>query len=432
MIFDLSAVGGVLKKELRETVRDRNLVVNLVLVPVFLYPLIGFGAYQVLQIVHGIAERRTTVLGVGSEVPEAIVDSLAARPRHEIVVPPSRLVTPEVAPDGGDPDGAEFRAWREEVAKGDGPVPDALLVWHPASGEGGSDSALVYYDESRDRSVGARATLLEELDDWRRERSLAALARVGLGVADHDLWTLEEENTASATQRGQELLSMILPMILLLMLALGSFYTALDTVVGERERGTLETLLVSPLRRTEILLGKYLYVGLASVTTLLLNLASMFLFLGFVLTLVGADDIRVRITPGAFVLIVATSVLTAGFLSAVFMMASTPARTYREGQATLMPFYLVTILPGLAVVSSREPFTMGHALVPLLNSAALFKSALRGEMPTGPVAVTLLVLALATWVALAVASRIVAKEEIYVNPPKSLRRLFGGAGGSRT
>jgi sodium transport system permease protein len=398
-----AAVGRVLSKELREALRDRNLVIGLVLVPLFLYPVIGFGAVQVFQIVQGISERRVTRVAVDEDVPAAITERLRERKRFE-VYPVSA-----------------FRAARDSSDSGE---IDALVVWV------GADSAVVYHDGSRDRSSSARSFVHDEFGNWEREQRLAALSEFGLGEADLDLWRLEEEDTASASERGKRILASVLPMILLLMLALGSFYAALDAVVGERERGTLETILTAPLHRTEVLMGKYLYVVLASVTALVLNLASMTVFVSFVLNMLGLGErINLTIGPAAFLLILVTALLTAGFLAAVLMVIAIPSKTYREGQAVLMPFYIATLVPGTIVSASRESFHLKQAAIPLLNSVALFKSALLGEFPLLPVVVTLLVLAATTAATLLFASRVVAREDVYLEPRMNIRQLLLGKGG---
>ncbi len=424
MKIEFDAVWRVLRKEIREATRDRNLVVNLVLVPVFLYPVLGFGAFQVMQIAQGFAEKQPTVVGVLGDVPGAVTDSLAVAENLETVVPPGdreaafRARVPEA-----------FRDWRLAAETDEEPAPDALLLW-----EARNDSAAVWFDRSRDRSIDAKETVLEAVDSWRRGTALEDMAAVGLGEADLEPWPIETDNTATATQIGRYALSLILPMILLLMLAMGTFYAALDAVVGERERGTLETLLVSPLRRVEFILGKYLWVLSASVLSLVLNLASMAVFLAFVLKLVDiGEDIHVGISPGAFGLILVTAILTAGFLSAVLMLLAVPARTYREGQATLTPAYLVTMIPGLVVATSSAPFDLKVALVPLLNSTALFEAALKGDAGVGPVAVTWIVLAVATIAVLVAATRVMSREDVYLENELSLRQLFGGrrTGGGR-
>jgi hypothetical protein len=158
-----TSVRRVLAKELREAGRDRNLILNVVLIPLFLYPLLGFGILQVLQIVSGVGERTQTVIALQGEVPAAVRDSLAAGSRVLLREAPKEreLVTAE-----------SFRAWREEVRERDEPSPDVLLSWTPSAA---GDSARIVYDGSRDRSSEARTRIEAAIEAYRRERSLAAL-----------------------------------------------------------------------------------------------------------------------------------------------------------------------------------------------------------------------------------------------------------------
>lgn len=424
----MGRVFRILAKEIREARRDRNLIVYVVLVPLFLYPLLMFLLFQVLLVVRGMSEREVTQVAVGPDVPAALVEALREREGLEVVEAPAELA------GGGEADSTAFRRVRQEAARRHRPELQALLVWRSGAG-GEPDSALVLFDGSRERSTNARDDVKDALEEWRRGLELAAFEQVGLAERDLDVWRIEEEDTASAEQRGREILSLALPMILLIMLAQGTFYSTLDTVVGERERGTLETLLTSPITRGEALLGKFLFVVLSSVVALLLNLASLTIFFGFLLRLMrsfaGAEEIRVTIAPEALLLIVITALLTAGLLAAVLMVLAAPAKTYREGQAALTPAFLVLMIPALVVSVSREPFGMSQAVIPVLNSTALFEAALNGEVPAGPTVVTLAVLAVCAGVALAFASRLVGREDIYVDPTLTLRRVLTGREGSR-
>jgi sodium transport system permease protein len=407
---------SVLAKELREALRDRSLVISLILVPVFLPPLIGFGVFQVLQVIQGLAERETRTVLVGASVPEALRDSLEALDNFVIAE----------APDG-EWDADSFRALREARADSGGAVPDALLLWHAAPG--GSDSATVFYDQARERSSSARDAVTEAAGQWKEDRIREKMSAVGLPEESFELFSVSTEDTATAAETGRRILSAVLPLFLLLMLATGTFYSALDTVVGERERRTLETLLTSPVGRGEILVGKYLFVVVSSLTALLLNLASVTLFLSITLRIAGIEDrIDVSVSPLAVLLIVAAAILTAGFLSAVMMVVAIPSKTYREGQAVLTPVYLLPMIPGIAMSASEDPFGVKEALVPLLNSAALFKSALSGEFPPVPIAITFAVLLSVTAVTLFLASRVVSHEDVFLDPRFTLRQLLARRG----
>jgi sodium transport system permease protein len=393
-------------------------MLNVVLIPLFLYPLLGFGILQVMQMVRGVGERTATVVALAGDVPAAVRDSLAAGENVQLVD----------AGGAGPEDAAAFRAWRDARAARGEAAPHALLRWTPgASG----DSARVYYDAARDRSREARGLVEDAIDAWRREKSLAAMRDVGLDAADLDRFRVESVNTASAVQRGREILASGLPVVLLLMLAVGTAAASLDTIVGERERGTFETILVSPLARADVLLGKYLFVVLAAVTAFVLNLFSMSLFLGFVLKLVDlGEDVRVALDPLSCLLVLGAAILTAALLAAVFMVIAIPSRTYREGQAALSPAYLLAMVPGLVVGTSREPFGLTQAFVPVLNATALFEAALRGDVDAPAAVVTYAVLAVTALAAIALAARIAAREDVFLEPRFSLRELLRGRGAS--
>jgi ABC-type Na+ efflux pump permease subunit len=182
-----------------------------------------------------------------------------------------------------------------------------------------------------------------------------------------------------------------------------------------------------------VLLGKYLFVVTSAVVAFQLNLGSMSLCVGFVLRLLDvSDDVQIGIDPKTFGLVMLAAVLVAALLAAGLIILAIPSRTYREGQATLNPFYLLTMVPGLVVVSSREPFGLAYAFVPVLNATALFKSALRGEFPPLPFAVTYAVLAASAVGVLYLASRLASREDLLLEPRVRLRELLTGRMGGRT
>ncbi|HET9887136.1 MAG TPA: ABC transporter permease subunit, partial [bacterium] len=301
-------------------------------------------------------------------------------------------------------DSAEIRAaWR---SNGSGPA--VVLDWVGAA----QDTAILYHDGSRDRSQRAHDVVAQAIEDW-KIASISDRARER-GLADSEVrpWIVSQEDTSSALERGKEILSMVLPITLVLMLTMGTYYSALDTIVGERERGTFESLLTSSLTRGQILLGKFYYVVVASLVSLFLNLVSLTVFLGFLLHLIpSTTEISIDVEPAAFFLILAASILAGAFFAAVFMVAASSAKTYREGQAALLPYYFSSIILGLTTATTHEPLSMKQALIPVVNLVSLFKSVLRGEYPLGPIVTVFVVLALLAAAAFVFAARIGARED---------------------
>jgi ABC-type Na+ efflux pump permease subunit len=131
------------------------------------------------------------------------------------------------------------------------------------------------------------------------------------------------------------------------------------------------------------------------------------------------------IEPQSLVMMLLAALLAAATLAAVMMLVSIGAKNYREGQAMLMPAYMIASLSGVVVIASEAPFTLGQALIPAINVVALLKALLRGDVPLVPAAVAyaeLLILAVAS---VTLASKIARKEGVFFDPEVSLKRLLG-------
>ena len=172
----------------------------------------------------------------------------------------------------------------------------------------------------------------------------------------------------------------------------GAFYPAIDLCAGEKERGTMETLLISPASRSEIVLGKFLTVMLASVTTAILNLLSMGLT-GFQLaSQVGALSAEAgRRSAAAASSVIAPPTLQAAFwmillliplaafFSAVCVALAVLARSMKEGQYYMTPLYLIcmpliflTLMPGIEL-------DLFYSLVPITGVALLLRALILGN-----------------------------------------------------
>ena len=421
----LAGAVRVLRKELREARRDRNLVLQLVIVPLLLYPLLGFAALQLQMVSRGAAERVPTTVVVDADAPPALGPELERDPTLRVVSTPDSL-------DFSDaPAPAPAIQRLRDGWTGEGRAPSLVLSWWRTP-SAPTDSARIHYDRSRERSVKARQAVDRALaavaDSLSQERALA----VGLDTADLRPWTVAREDVTDSGERGRWLLSMVLPIFLMLMLPQGTFYATLDTVVGERERGTWETVLTSPLGRGEILLGKFLYVVLWSMVAFGLNLLGLLVFVVFVLDMLGVgDSLTLSLAPAPLAVAVLATVLLATVLASIMMVLASGARSYREGQAALTPVYLIAAFSGMFVVVGGDAFTVQQALIPVVNVTALLRAALQGSIPMLPAQITFVQLAVLAALCLALASRLSRSESVLFDPEFSLRRFLALGGGAR-
>jgi sodium transport system permease protein len=352
----LSDVLLVAVKELRETLRDRRTLVVMVLFPLVVYPLVSLMMAQVMasHTARGDARRTRVALLGPAEAVAPVRARLAAEPKSYDVVPtPAGGVAPAV--ESGTLDAA------------------LEVVPSPA----GSPTRLrVFWDEARDESRQAHDRL---------GATLGAVLAPGCGT----LFALEDHGVAPRARVGGYVLSKLLPLIVVVMIMLGAFYPAIDITAGERERGTLETILSAPVSRFDLMTGKVLAVATLSAITGLLNMTSMSLTMIEGVRLIGASaPVAIPWTRAASTLIV---VVPAAFLFASVMVAiGAMARSFKEAQTLLTPVYFLCFTPSL--VAGLGDWELGGlvAIVPGVNVTLLARDLVLGKATVG---LTLLVVA---------------------------------------
>lgn len=177
---------------------------------------------------------------------------------------------------------------------------------------------------------------------------------------------------------GNSFLSFFLPYILITMSLTGGLSAALDTSAGERERKTLESLLLTPAPRTQVLVGKILAVSLISLVAALAAIVSMLM----ALTQIrfgggGGNDVQVVLSPRAAIVMVWLAILLAASFSSLTVALGTLARSFRQGQAYATPLYFITIFPASIVlfIPDFNP-NVAYYLIPILNAVLVLRDAI--------------------------------------------------------
>ncbi len=365
--------------ELRSALRERSLVTNSILIPIFLYPILLWVAFTAITFIRGKTEGFTSrVAFIGA--PAALKPMTAEVGRDEKY----RIVE---VPGAAEAE-AEIRAGRL----------DAALVFEPApageaSGLPGNARVRLLHDGSRDRSREAKDRLDRRLADQRGTMLEHEASARGVTDAQWSVATTGDQDRSSAREKGQFILGLMLPTFLLLMCAVGCFYPAIDATAGERERGTWETLASTGVRRESVVFAKYFLVATFGITAGVLNLGAMTFSMGRILSPLleraGEKGMEFSIPWLAIPVVLAGTILLALFLAAGMMLLASFARTFKEGQSLVMPLYLMTILPIMLVRGT--PWTVGTALVPVLNVAIMFREAIAGHFDGPLIGLTLLV-----------------------------------------
>ncbi len=348
--------GAFLRKEIAELARDRRVLLLSIVLPVIINPAM-FAITTVLERREEtrLAERVLSVAVTGGE---------RARPFVEAAREDSTLRVVET----GEPD-----ALRADVKRG------ALEAWLDVGpGDSGELGVRLVSHAPRAASTEAASRLRRSIERaevraieerWRAAGGEGSL-RGGAGVRSIDVASSEESRGADAGRR--------IPLLLVLTVFVAGSALAADVVAGEKERGTLETLYLTPARRGDIALAKYGVVVAATLLAGLLNVSSMFLAtkLGLVGEAAGGAGLSAGGIATACVLLVPLAALAGG----VLLGLSAFARSIKEYQVLVTPVMLLALIPGLLAMTQDVPLTPWTALLPVANVALAVRDGLLGPL----------------------------------------------------
>ncbi len=390
------------RKELRETLRDRRTLVTLVLMPLLVYPLLSITFNRFLTTMRPAGEAMWVIAVQPAEAVD-VVQRLLERgdrllTRRETATRGAVENVPKVSLDAtADAYGSVKQSTATvgiEVISPAGPRESATWRIIYRDGELASSEAMLFV-ERRLAAVNERS--------WRERLVRAGLPQRPLVVSERSV--LARARPASLS------LAMLVPLILILMTITGAVYPAIDLTAGERERGTLEMLIASPVPAHQLLLAKYVAVVTVAVLTALVNLAAM----GVTLSLSGLGTALFGgsgPSPTGVALVVALTFLFAAFFSALLLAITSMARSFKEAQAYLIPVMLLAISPGMLTMMPQVQLNGWLAVVPLVNTALLAREALAGNADLFWVVVVVGTTVLYALCALAVAARIFGTDAV--------------------
>lgn len=398
----------ILRRELRDQLRDRRTLFMIVVLPLMLYPLI---AMAFLQIGQFMKQHASNVLIVSAnELPDSpplvtgnqIVFGDGVQPMIEVEVqsPPSADIN-EISNwamqkiDEGSHDAVIYFPPRFDerisAARGEQP-PKSVDIEQELQGDAAESRPEVqipephiFFNTAKDKSRVAFERADAALAHWRSQIVDDTLEQHELPKSAVQPFEVQARDVAQEVGKRAAMWSKILPFVVLVWSLTGAFYPAVDLCAGEKERGTLETLLSSPAERVEIVWGKLLTIMIFSISTALLNLSCMCVTATFVIqqfqaTLQNSPTMIFGAPPLASMgwLVVAVVPISALF-SALALALATMAGSTKEGQYYLMPMLLVSMpLMMLAMLPSSE-LDLGTSLIPVTGVLLMLRHLMEGE-----------------------------------------------------
>lgn len=222
------------------------------------------------------------------------------------------------------------------------------------------------------------------------------------------------QNVATEQQMGGTFLGMFVPLFLVLFAFLGGMYTAIDVTAGEKERGTLEPLLVAPASRTELVIGKLLAVFVTSFGAVILSLASTYLAFQVVPSDLFGTEMSFALPLDKIIWLIVAALPLTLFLNAVEMAICIYARSFKEAQNYITPLQLMLMIPAFVIGFLPGFKSQGwYYIVPALGQMAIFRDILSGDpLNHTHLALTLISASVAAVVAAAVAVNTFKREHV--------------------
>ncbi len=236
-----------------------------------------------------------------------------------------------------------------------------------------------YYDPSRQGAQIADVRLQTVLGQYQAAQAAAALQSRGIdpGILT-PLKFVSHPLSSPVVAASNAFLSFFLPYILITMILTGGFSAALDSSAGERERRTLEGLLLTPAPRSRVLLGKIAAITTISLAAAVAAIGSMFVALSQIEAPgIGGSANHIGLSPAVVPVMVWLALLIAVSFSAVTLALGTLAKSFRQGQAYVTPLYFITILPASLVlfIPDFNP-SLAYYLIPILNAVLVLRDAI--------------------------------------------------------
>ncbi|MCL6641614.1 MAG: ABC transporter permease subunit, partial [Candidatus Rokubacteria bacterium] len=230
------------------------------------------------------------------------------------------------------------------------------------------------FDGSRPASAAAVEKVLAVAAGAAQQALEEALRGRGTTAAEVLAVAVEPRDIASPERMGGALLATVLPFFVAVWVLLGGQYAALDVGVGERERGSLEALLVTPPARTALVTGKFLAVLGPALLALGVMLAAATVSVAIGGERLPSGPVRIALSPRQIAQIGMIGLALAALLSAAQLAVSLAARTLREAQQAFAGLYLVVAIPSMAAAVVGEGLSGGlAAVIPVFNAAVAFR-----------------------------------------------------------
>jgi sodium transport system permease protein len=354
----MKKIGIIFRKELKDTLRDRRTLFFMIVFPILIIPLIIGGIPKIMvSMMEKKMTERITIAIIGEENSPELMDMFGMEDSINVIF------------------NVEIDSIEQSIRKKD--IDGALIIPDRFSEMVNSmetaQITMVYI--SSDDLEATKKRMESVINKFRESKIDQRLDRLRLHSETLEPVKINHRNIASQKEMIGKLAGGWLPYMFILYCFMGAMYPALDLGAGEKERGTIETLLTSPAGRMEILLGKFGVISLSGFLSAISGIIGLFVGLQFMteLPIEIITTMRSIIEIKTIALILSLIVPVSIFFSAVLLSISFYAKSFKEAQSLVTPINILILFPALIGLIPGVELTWKTALIPIVNISLVTK-----------------------------------------------------------
>ena len=364
-------VKTIFKKEMIDILRDKRTLFMGIILPLILYPVIM------------IIMTKIMTMSMGSIEEKDINIAFEKNPSKELV----SLIENKTEKNTERINIVTTNNYKKDLQDGN------IDAYIGVKGKNKIENYKIYINSSKENASSVNSKLEEIFTIYKDSKVKNKIEQSKLDVKEtlnpvvyHTVDVAEDEDVAGLVLGG------ILPFILIMGVLLGAIYPAIDSMAGEKERGTLETLFTLPISNLELVMGKYMAVSLCAIVTAILNVVSILMTLIYILTtgeltgqlIFGSLKLSSLVFP-LFITIICVC-LFAMVVSAISMCVCSLAKSFKDAQNYITPVMFLVLIPSYVSMIPNISLDRTTAVIPVVNISLLIKSVLTNNTNLGLIA----------------------------------------------
>lgn len=407
--MNIKRMKALFKRELQDILRDKKTLIMMILVPIILYPLLIVGMTLLMNAIMTNQAEKTYLVAFEND---ADLSANVARIFDEYEEDMDyQIEIVESADCKADLEAQEIDAY--VVSEADG-------------------SIKIYYLSAKDQSSTATSALRDAFDIYEDELREERVKEAGLDV-EMILNPIEVkgEDLSSAEESVGNLIGSLMPFLIITVILMGAIYPAIDVTAGEKERGTLETLLTLPVTNFEMIMSKFLAVSCIACASAILNVFSMAGAMAFLVSSsmsAAAENLNIHIQFESFIPGILFTIVVMMFfallVTAVCMCTCVFAKNFKEANNYITPVMLIFMFGSYAPMLPDLELTAQTAAIPIVNVALMVEGLFQFDYNYGLFAVVLFSNVAYSLLAIMVLGKIYNSEAVLFSEGLSSVKLF--------